>query len=186
MTAMLPTPVSRLALRATLVAGVWLGAGVAQAQIFPPAAHVVPWSLTSLPWLLYPNGKQAGPLPQTIDIPPVAWTNAAHSEKLDVFAREQPVILRVTLRIKAGSVGVALALSDGSGLLSKESVLKPSGEDVELYFRVRPGEPQSFLLVRNYAGQGLTGSVVVKSVQFVREGDLTNNELADLVSRGLH
>jgi hypothetical protein len=166
----------RLAVTVALAACVCLTAGAAQA---------VTWSTTALPWLRYPEEKPAGPLPQTFDVPPVAWNYAARTQMVDMFAREQPVILRVTLQVKAGSVGVAVATSDGSGLLSKEAVLKPSDQDAEIYFRLRPGAPQSFLLVRNYNAQGQAGVAVVKRVQFVREGDLTNDELADLFRLGL-
>lgn len=175
MTALFRTPASRLAL--ALAACVCFAAGEAQA---------VTWSTTALPWLRYPDQKPAGPLPQAIEIPSVAWSYAARTQRVDVFAREQPVILRITLQVKAGSVGVALANSDGSGLLSKEAALKPSDQDVDIYFRLRPGGPQGFLLVRNYDAQGQAGLAVVKRVQFVHEADLTNDELTDLVKLGLH
>jgi hypothetical protein len=177
MTAIFRISAHRLALTVALAAGACLAAVPAQA---------VTWSTTALPWLRYPEEKLAGPLPQTFDVPPVAWNYAARTQMVDVFAREQPMILRVTLQVKAGSVGVALANSDGSGLLSKEEVLKPTDHDVEVYFRLRPDGPQSFLLIRNYNGQGQAGSAVVKRVQFAREGDLTNDELADLIRVGLH
>jgi len=181
MTALFRFPTRRLALKAALAA-----CACACACLAAGAAQAATWSTTALPWLRYPDQKPAGPLPQTIDIPPVAWEYAARTQMVDVFAREQPVILRVTLQVKAGSVGVVLANSDGSGLLSKEAALKPSDQDVDVYFRLRPGAPQGFLLVRNYNGQGQAGSVVVKRVQFVREADLTNDELADLIKLGLH
>jgi hypothetical protein len=177
MTTMFRISAQRLASTLALAACICLAAGAAQATT---------WSTTALPWLRYPEEKPAGPLPLTIDIPPVAWSYAARTQMVDVFAREQPVIMRVTLQVKAGSVGVALANSDGSGLLSKEAALKPSDQDVDVYFRLRPATPQGFLLVRNYRAQGQAGSVVVKRVQFVREADLTNDELGDLVALGLH
>jgi hypothetical protein len=177
MTPMIRIPAHKLALTVALAACVCFAAGAAQA---------VTWSTTALPWLRYPEEKPVGPLPATIDIPPVAYSYAARTQMVDVFAREQPVILRVTLQVKAGSVGVALATSDGSGLLSKEAVLKPSDQDADLYFRLRPGGPQGFVVIRNYKAQGQAGSVVVKRMQFVREGDLTNEELADLIRLGLH
>jgi hypothetical protein len=175
MTSLFRTPAIRLSL--ALAVCVCFAAGEAQA---------VTWSTTALPWLRYPGEKPAGPLPQTIEIPPVAWSYAARTQMVDVFAREQTVILRVTLQVKAGSVGVALANSDGSGFLSKEATFKPSDQDVDAYFRLRPGGPQGFLVIRNYNAQGQAGLAVVKRVQFVPEADLTNDELTDIVKLGLY
>jgi hypothetical protein len=177
MTATFRIPARQLALTLALAACVGLASGEAQAAT---------WSTTALPWLRFPDEKPAGPLPQTIEIPSVAWSYAARTQMVDVFAREQPVILRVTLQVKAGSVGLAMANSDGSGLLSKEAALKPSDQDVDIYFRLRPGGPQGFLLLRNYDAQGPAGSALLKRVQFVREADLTNDELTDVIKLGLH
>jgi hypothetical protein len=177
MTAISRIPAGRLGLTLALAACVCFAASAAQA---------VTWSTTALPWLRYPDEKPAGALPQAIEIPPVAWSYAARTQMVDVFAREQPVILRLTLQVKAGSVGVAMANSDGSGLLSKEAVLKPSDQDADIYFRLRPGGPQGFLVIRNYNAQGQAGLAVVKRVQFVHEANLTNDELTDIVKLGLY
>lgn len=150
------------------------------------AAQAATWTTTAIPWVLYPDGKLVGPPPQTIEVPPVAWAYAGRSQMVDIFARQQPVFIRVLLQVKAGSVGVALANSDGSGLLSKEMALKPSGQDAEVYFRLRPGGPAGFILLRNHDAEGEAGAAVVKRVQFVREGDLSDDELADALARVPH
>jgi hypothetical protein len=174
MTAMSRTPAKALAVA---IAACLSATGAAQAAT---------WATTAIPWLRYPEQKPAGPLPQTIDVPPLAWGYGGRTQMVDLFARQQPVIVRVLLQVKAGSVGVALANADGSGLLSKETALKPSDQDVEVYFRLRPDGPQEFILLRNYDAQGQAGSAVVKRVQYVPEADLTDDELVDVMARFPH
>jgi hypothetical protein len=177
MTAMSRIPAKTLMLNMALGAAFCLAAA--------GGAQAATWSTTSMPWLTYPGQEPAGPLPQTIAIGPAAWSYAARSQMVDVFGRDQPVILRVVLQVKTGSVGVAMANFDGSNLLSKEAALKPADHDAEVYFRVRPGGPPGFLLLRNYDAPGQAGAVLLKRVQFIREGELTTEELSEILPKVL-
>jgi hypothetical protein len=139
-----------------------------------------------MPWLTLPENKPIGPLPQTIPIPAKAWEYGARSDRVDTFGKSQPAILRVDLKVRGGSVGVALMSVDGSTLQSKEAAIKPEDGEVRLYFRLRPSSPPGFIILRNYDAEGQPGSVTVQQVLLVQETDLTNDELSAIVKRGLH
>jgi hypothetical protein len=171
-------PAHRLSPRIAMIA---LAANVALAA----SARAATWIPTALPWTDSASNKKLPPLPQTVAIAPTAYAYAAESAPIDVFGKASAVILRLDLQVNSGSVGIFRAAGDGKSALSKEEVFKSKG-DVTLYFRVVPTSPPARLTVRNYDAVGQSGQVVIKSVEFIREADLTNDELTEIVKQGLH
>ena len=159
-------------------------AAVGLAQSVP--AQAAPWASTAMPWTRLPSGEAIGALPQTIAIAPAAWVYAARSARLDAFAKTEPVILRLDVQVQSGSVGVGLVDLTGATLLSKEVPLKPANGATQIFFRIRPTSQPGVIVLRNYDAPGQAGSAVINAAQFVREADLTNDELADIVKQGLH
>jgi hypothetical protein len=160
-------------------------AGAAAAQLPPPPPAAI-WSETSMPWSTMPTGDPVGPLPASVRIAPAAYAYSARSERIDFFGKNQPAIIRLTVQIQQGSVGILLVSPDGSTQLSKEAALPAAPTDVEVYFRVRPATPPSLIVMRNYNAPGQAGLVQLKSVEFIREGDLSNEELSSIVKKGLY
>jgi hypothetical protein len=159
-------------------------AAVAMAFAASPAG-AAEWITTALPWKALPAQKPAGPLPQTFAMPAKAWTYGACSDRTDVFAKTDAVILRVDLAVTAGKVGLSLMSADGAALLSKEQVLTPDKGVSHAYFRLTPSGKPSILVLRNYDDDGRVGSVNISRTQFIRESDLSNQELTDIVKEGV-
>jgi hypothetical protein len=171
-------------LRRSAVLSAVLAAGAVLAAAVPSQA--VEWASTSMPWLMLPGGQPIGALPQTVSIPSKAWEYGARSDRLDVFGKTEPTILRLDIKAQTGTVGVVLMGTDGTTILSKETPIKASDGPMQIFFRLRPGAQPSFVILRNYDAEGQAGKVLLQQVQFTREADLTNDELAAIVQRGLH
>jgi hypothetical protein len=139
-----------------------------------------------MPWFSLPTGDPMGRLPQTVAIPATAWAYGARSDQVDPFGRGQPAILRLDLDVQAGSVGVLLIGIDGSTVLNTEVQLKPENGPTSVYIRVRPATPPGFIVLRNYDAADKAGTVTIRQVSFIREGDLSNEELAMIVKHGLY
>ena len=161
-----------------------LAAGAALTAAVPSRA--AEWVSTAMPWLALPGNQPVGPLPQTVPIPSKAWEYGARSDRIDVFGKSEPIIVRLDLKVQIGQVGVVLMGTDGSTMQSKEVPVKAADGPVQLFFRLRPASQPGFVILRNYDADGQAGLVALQQVQFIREADLTNDELAAIVRQGLH
>jgi hypothetical protein len=143
------------------------------------------WIDTALPWKALPGMTDAGPLPQSFTIPAKAWDYGAASARTDLFVKSEAVILRLDLEVRTGRVGVAIMTPDGTALVSKERVLTPREGPSRVYFRLAPPAKPGMIVLRNYDANGQAGSVTVSHTQFIRESDLNNDELSEIVKDGM-
>jgi hypothetical protein len=148
-------------------------------------AFAAGWIATAMPWTVLPSMKPAGALPQTFAIPSKAWTYGAASARTDVFAKSGAVILRVEMTVASGRVGVSLMTPDGATLLSKERVLQAQSAPAHVYFRILPSAKPGMIVLRNYDDDGRQSSVTVTRTEFIRDSDLSNEDLTEVVTAGI-
>jgi hypothetical protein len=115
--------------------------------------------------------------------PELAWDYGAITRVLEP-PETGAQILRVTAQASAGVVGVSLAKTNGSALMSEERVLTPEKGEMQMYFRMPAGLRPISILVRNYDNDGVKGVVRVKAVDAVEEADL-DPSLAGQVSKAV-
>jgi FkbM family methyltransferase len=123
------------------------------------------WSPLPMNWLALPGGRSVTTDPVMIETPPKAWDYGAISTPFAAPLVAGGATVSVVLEATAGVVGVALALSDGSALVSKEAALRPEDGPRRVSFGLPAGETQPVsLLVRNYDDDGVAGGAVIRGV----------------------
>jgi hypothetical protein len=173
--------------RSLLSIGIALGLAASSAPALSqtPAKPAAVWQLSEIPWTTLPDGLVLGPAPQGVSVPAQQYAYGVRSAPVQVFAAREPVILRLTVGDVAGMVGALIVTADGSTPVSKESLLKTDADN-DLYFRLRPGMPAAMFVLRNYNAEGTSGSATIRSVRFLREAELDNDELTAIAAAGLH
>ena len=131
------------------------------------------WQPYKTTWrsLVWDHELPSNSLPLVFATPDLAWDYGAITRMLEPPAAGA-LILRLTCRAEAGRVGVSLAKTNGSALLSVERPVTPEDGQVTLYFRLPAGLRPASFLVRNYDDPDRTGRLHVEAVEAVAEGAL--------------
>jgi hypothetical protein len=165
------------------VAGIVVGA-LATAVI---DRHNPAWIDAGSQWMVLPAHSRTGPLPQTFTTPARAYDYGAITDALSPAATAAgPMILKVQLGAVTGSVGLSLAKPDGSALVSREHPLTAKNSNSTAYFRLSGTQGAVSLLARNYADEGHTGSIEVKSATYAPEGRLDAKAMGAINQAGIY
>jgi FkbM family methyltransferase len=122
-------------------------------------------ALLPLSWLALPGGQPITADPVVVETPARAWDYGAISVPFDTSLVADGATVSAVLQVQAGVVGVSLALSDGSALVSKEAALRPADGPRRVSFRLPAGETRPVsILLRNYDDDGAPGRAVVQGV----------------------
>jgi len=149
--------------------------------------HNPAWIDAGSQWMALPGHTRVGPLPQAFTTPAQAYDYGATTDALTPAATAAgPMILKVQLGAVSGNVGLSLDKPDGSALVSKEHPLTASDSGKIAYFRLTGSQGPVSLLVRNYADQGHTGSIEVKSATYAPEARLDAKAVAAINKAGLY
>jgi hypothetical protein len=136
------------------------------------------WVARKLPWYALPSQQLISSAPLSFTVPAKAWDYGARTDRLDAFAANGPVIMRVSFKVESGSVGVSLMTGDGSTLISKEKVLTAKEGVSVVYFRIDRQTGPCTVVLRNPGVAGAAGMGEVQDVQLARETALSADEMA--------
>ncbi len=149
--------------------------------------HNPAWIDSGSQWMVLPGHAHVGPLPQTFTTPAVAYDYGATTDALSPAATAAgPMILKVQLGAITGSVGLSLDKPDGTALVSREHPLTAKDSGKSAYFRLSGIQGPVSLLVRNYADEGHTGSVEVKSATYAPETRLDAKAMSEINKAGVY
>ncbi len=146
-----------------------------------------PWIDAGSAWMVLPGHTRIGLLHQTLTTPALAYDYGATTDALSPAATAAgPVILKVQLGAVTGNVGLSLAKPDGSALVSREHPLTARDSGSAAHFRLSGSQGPAALLVRNYADQGHTGSLEVKSATYAPEARLAPKAMGVINRAGVY
>jgi hypothetical protein len=145
------------------------------------------WIDAGSQWMVLPSHTRIGPLPQTLTTPARAYDYGATTDALTpAVAEAGPMMLKVQLGAVTGNVGLSLDKPDGSALVSREHALNARDSGSVAYFHLSGSQGPVALLVRNYADQGHTGSVEVKSATYISEARLDAKAMSAINKAGVY
>ena len=149
--------------------------------------HNPAWIDVGSDWMVLPGHTHTGPLPQTFAVPARAYDYGATTDALSPAATAAgPMMLKVQLGAVTGSVGLSLAKPDGSALVSREHPLTAKDSGKVAYFRLTGSQGPVSLLARNYADEGHTGSIEVKSATYAPEARLDAKAMGAINHAGVY
>jgi hypothetical protein len=164
---------------AGLVVGVVATIGVMQ--------HKIAWIDAGSIWMTLPSHAHTGPLPQTFTMPAKAYDYGAATDALSpATTAAGPMMLKVQLGTVSGNVGLSLATPDGSALVSREHALTSKDSGHTVYFRLPGSQGPVSLLARNYADEGHTGSIELKSATYAAEARLDSGTMGEINKAGVY
>jgi hypothetical protein len=144
----------------------------------PAGAQDEAWIARRLPWYSLPDRTLAGSAPVSLETPPALGACGAVSDRVDRFAAQGAVILRVEIRVESGSVAVSLRGVDASAPLSQQKTLTERDGDAIVYLRLEPGSGARVIALCNPGQAGVGGRADVQSVRAARVDDLPADEAA--------